>query len=487
MKTTLISLFALALTGRAVFAGPVPAPKDKNAAPPPNPQEADALDELRGRMVEAHEKMETIRATADSEHRLLNDAETKEIDDLSDNFDALDAEVKRRERLVAQRERLGTPQRRATQPDDVDPAPAAAGASRPRITGGDYAGATKNSWGWRSWGEFSKAIVAAARNPGSVDPRITAAATTFGNEGTGADGGFAVPPDFRETIVKKVQAEESLLSRTDQQFTSSNKLTVPQDNATPWQTAGGVLVSWEGEGATLPQTKPSMDQLEVKANKATCLVPVTEELLEDVPSLSRYLPNKVGDKFISKINDAIVNGDGVGKPQGLMSSGSLVSVAKEAGQAAATIKFENIVKMWARLYAPLRSGAVWLINQDAEPQLLSMVVPGTQPSYPAYLPPGGLSAAPYGTLLGRPVIAVETCETVGTKGDIILANLSSYLTVQKVGGMRADVSMHVYFEQAMQAFRFIMRIGGQSWWKAAITRQKGSNTLSNIVTLDTRA
>ena len=40
----------------------------------------------------------------------------------------------------------------------------------------------------------------------------------------------------------------------------------------------------------------------------------------------------------------------------------------------------------------------------------------------AYLPPGGLSTKPYATLLGRPVLPVEWCATLGTTGDVILRN-----------------------------------------------------------------
>ena len=43
------------------------------------------------------------------------------------------------------------------------------------------------------------------------------------------------------------------------------------------------------------------------------------------------------------------------------------------------------------------------------------------------MPPGGLSGQPYGTLLGRPVIPIEQCSTLGTVGDIILADLKQFI------------------------------------------------------------
>jgi HK97 family phage major capsid protein len=465
-------LLALALNARVAFAGPTP------IAPPPA-QESDSLEELQAKMVELHEQQEAIRATADKEHRRINDDEVKQLENLGDQFDALDDEVKARQRLLAQKEKLATPAPRKVPPADLPPE-----SGRQRVTGGELVGASKNSWGFRSIGEFSKAVVAA--RSGELDPRIKSAATTYGNDTVLGDGGYLVPPDFRENIVKTIQGEDSLLGRTDQQSTSSDRITVPVDNTSPWQNTGGIQVYWDVEAAAITASKSALEQMEVKANRMTALVPVTNEQLEDAPSLSRYLPGKVADKYTSKINAAIISGDGVGKPQGLLKSSSKVAVAAEGGQASGTINYTNVAKMWARIYAPLRAGAIWLINQDIEPQLYSMVVPGTQPSYPAYMPPGGLSGAPYATLMGRPVIAQEFCETIGTEGDIILTNLSAYCTVQKVGGIRSDVSMHLYFDQNITAFRFVMRLGGQSWWRTAVSRAKGTNTLSNIVTLATR-
>ena len=158
--------------------------------------------------------------------------------------------------------------------------------------------------------------------------------------------------------------------------------------------------------------------------------------------------------------------------------------AAEAGQGAGSIVAKNILKMWSRLYGPLRRNAVWLANQDAEQQLQQLVMPSGTPAFPGYLPPNGFSQSPFSTLLGRPVLVVEACQAVGTEGDLILVDLSQYLTVLKSGGMRADVSIHLYFDSDHTAFRFVMRVGGQSLWPAAISRQNGSNTLSHVVTLN---
>ncbi len=186
-----------------------------------------------------------------------------------------------------------------------------------------------------------------------------------------------------------------------------------------------------------------------------------------------------------QISRAILAGDGIGKPKGLWNSNSTVVVDKESGQAADTVVFENIVKMWSRLQSSCMPNSVWIINQDLLPQLMQMTMPGN--NWPAYVPPGGLSVAPYGTLMGRPVIFHEAAETLGDLGDITLVDLKTYLILKKSGGIKVAESMHLYFDYGLQAFRFTFRLSGSSWWKDPVNPRSGSgNTLGCGVVLQER-
>lgn len=439
------------------------------------------MDELQNRLVELSNSATTIQNTADAEGRTLAPEEKTELKSIQAAFKELEDEISCREGAEEMASKLRQPQARITKPaDSIDvddiPRPAMSG-----VTGGFKTGASKGTYGFTSFGSW--ALAARATKLGQPDARIVNAPSSYGSEGQNSDGGFAVPPDFRADITKQILAEDSLLARTDQQLTSSNALSLPMDATTPWGT-GGVQAAWTGEGGTIAGSKPSLGQVEIKANKVAALVPVTSELVEDSAALSRWLMSKVPDMFTSVINEAIINGNGVQKPMGMLNAAAKVTVAAESGQGAGTIVAKNVMNMFARLYAPLRQKAVWLINQDCEPQLQSMTVPGTSPSFPAYLPPGGLSGAPYATLFGRPIIPQESCKALGTEGDIILTDPTQYCTVTKTGGMRNDVSMHLYFDSDMLAFRFVMRLGGQSYWSAPVARRNGSNTLSSIITLN---
>src|SRR5262249_32310054 len=161
------------------------------------------------------------------------------------------------------------------------------------------------------------------------------------------------------------------------------------------------------------------------------------------------------------------------QPLGILNSNCLVTVTKESGQAATTFRHENAVKMWSRLFAPCRKSAVWLINQDVEPQLHTMSLSVGTGGLPSYIPPGGRSGKPHATLLGRPVLPVEWCPTLGTKGDVILADLSQYVTISR-GAVESAMSLHLRFDYDEVAFRLLFRVDGAPWWSSALTPYKGS-------------
>jgi HK97 family phage major capsid protein len=462
--------------------------------------DGNTIQNLRDRLVELNDQAKTIQAKADADKRDFSEQEAKDLKDIFSHIDSTKVDIELRERIVENSAALALPAGRQTQPTDpvdpaadpIDPAPQnripARSAAR-TIQNAPRPGSDYNRRGFNNIGDFARNVMMAARPGGAVDPRLLVdAPTTFGSEGVGADGGFAVPPEFRTMIMQKVLGEASLLGRTDLIDTSGNSITIPKDETTPWQTTGGILAQWEGEGQQLTQTKPQLEDVTVRLNKLTALVPVTSELLEDAPALASYINRKAPEKIDFKVNLAILAGTGVGQPLGILNSPALVAVAKESSQTTYTVNHANIMKMWARLYAPARQNAVWLINQDVEPQLNTLGFPAaaTTVQFPIYIPPGGLSGAPYSTLLGKPVIPTQACSSVGLQGDIVLTDLKAYLAAQKVGGLRAETSIHLWFDYDVTAFRFILRVAGQPWFSSTISPLNGTNTLSHYVTLADR-
>jgi HK97 family phage major capsid protein len=450
------------------------------------------VEDLQNELLELNQGMRNIQARADAENRELTDEESAEIESSLARFERVEAQIDTRSRIAAAGTRLAEPQGRRTDPDDaVNAARPGASAGR-RVAPQPKDAGDVGRHGFKSFGEFARSV-RAAQTPGgrNIDPRLIANAASpaeHGSEGVPADGGYAVPPDFRADIIKKVMGEDSLLALTDQQTSSTNNVTYPVDETNPGS-ATGIQAFWTAEGAQKDPTKPALGQVTVQLNKLAALVPVTDELLEDVSGLSTYLRTKTPEVITAKVNDAIVNGSGTGEPKGFLQSGALIEVNAESGQAADTVVFDNIIKMWSRMHAQYRGDAVWLINQDIEPQLmrLGFPVPGGATAVPVYLPPGGLNDSPYGRLLNRPVIATQSASALGDVGDISLVNLKQYLSLTKVGGLRQDVSMHLWFDYDITAFRFVLRVGGKPWWETPITPRNSQLTRSPYIALEARS
>ncbi len=355
--------------------------------------------------------------------------------------------------------------------------------------------------GFTSFGDFAANVGCAYKfQRETALEHLTNAATTYGSESVGGDGGWLVPPEFSDQIWQKVSGEGSLIELCAPFTTSRNSLSYPKDETTPWDNSAGITVYWEGEGGLGTEAKPKFEIATARLNKLMALVKVTEELLEDAPGLDSYLRYWTPIKMQARVNTAVVRGNGVGKPLGILNAGSIITVSKETSQDAATIIFPNINKMWSRLYAPLRQNAVWLINQDCEPMLngMAFIPAATQPggsttaltSYvPIYLPSGTVQGQPYGNLFGRPVMPMQPCSTLGTLGDIILTDLKQYMALRKAqaAGIRVDTSIHLHFDQAIDSYRFIFRVTGQPMWNSTISPENGSNTYSWAIVLETRS
>lgn len=343
---------------------------------------------------------------------------------------------------------------------------------------------------FKTIGEQMFAVMKAACPGGHADPRLFNAATGLG-ETVSSDGGFLVQQDFSNDLLEQVYQTGVLAPRCRRMQISGNSNSIKINGVDETSRAstrfGGVVGYWKDEAALKVASKPKFRQIELNLKKLIGLCYATDELLQDATALESFIRKAFPAEFGFMLDDAIINGTGAGQPLGILNAGCLVSVTKEAGQKADTLVWENVVKMYARQFAQSRNNSLWLINQNVEPQLMNMSMAVGTGGVPVYMPAGGATAQPYATLFGRPVIAIEQCQTLGDKGDIIFADLGGYILAEK-GGIQSDMSIHVQFLYDESVFRFVMRVDGQPERASALTPYKGgSDTLSHFVTLDARA
>lgn len=346
---------------------------------------------------------------------------------------------------------------------------------------------------FKSLGEQLTAVAVTAKTNGMTrDPRLRAAALGV-NEAVPSEGGFLVEQDFAKDLLMRTYETGRILALTPRLTISStaNRTRIPAIDETSRADGsryGGIQSFWANEADTITATKPKFRGIDLILNKLTALCYATDEMLQDAAvlesTINRIFPLEMG----FRVEDAIINGVGAGMPLGILNAPAKVTVNKESGQTTGTVQTANVLKMWSRMWNGCRvsDSCVWLISQDIEPQLYTMTV-GTGGGTTAviYLPPGGISGKPYGTLLGKPVIPVEYTAALSTEGDIILADFAQYMIAEK-GIMEAAQSMHVQFLTDQMTYRFIQRLDGQPLWNSALTPKNGGPTQSSIVTLQSR-
>lgn len=337
--------------------------------------------------------------------------------------------------------------------------------------------------GFRNLGHFCQDVFRACKRNGAMSGELQRAATTFANESAGPDGGYEVPPGFASGITSLSLSEESLLSRAANVPVEGNSMAYTDSETTPWGSSG-VSATWDGEGSTASQSKPSLKKKRLELNKLRVLVPATDELLADTSAMTSHITQVMGEAVFWKTQDSIVNGTGAGMPLGITKSPGIVSQTKETSQAADSIVAANIAKMYARGLGGAGADFVWLINPDAFSQIITL----TLNSNPIWVPANsGFKGAPDGVLMGRPVILTDTCQTLGDKYDIIYANMNGYRAITKAGGAQFSTSMHLWFDQDIEAFKLVFRMDGQPQLSAPVTPPNSAVTRSHFVTLDARA
>jgi len=417
------------------------------------------------------DQVKAARAITDkvaAENRDLNEEEQKQFDEHAAQIKNLNAAIEREQMLATEEAGL-------TQAGGVTlPAKATIEVTENAAKDGKR--------GFKSFGEFSRSV-ARANSGIELDRRLQmgAAPGLTANESSGADGGFAIPPEFSEEIWRLSLGEDSLLPRTQNIEVAGNSMIFPKDESTPWG-GTGVQAYWQAEASQATATKPVLGTNTMVLHKLMALVPVTNELMDDGFAVGSYLTPLITDRIMWKTNEAILFGDGQGKPLGAFNSKASIVQAKETSQATNTILPANLTNMVSRLLVGELRNAFWL----ATPDILTYLEGMTVGNYPVYLPNNTMEGAPYGMLKGRPLMLSEHANAFSSQGDINLVSLNGYRTITKAGGIQTSTSMHLYFDADATAFKVTFRLNGAPILSKPVTPPKSPNTRSHFVSLAAR-
>ncbi len=308
-------------------------------------------------------------------------------------------------------------------------------------------------------------------------------------ESQSSTGGFLLGATIESDLLTKTYSTGEILRRCASPYTAArfaSTVTVPAFDETSRASGyrqGGITIARVPEGEQITASRPKFRQVSMSIGKLAGLCYVTQQLVDDAPSLGRYLNQAYPTAMSFVMENEIVNGSGAGEMLGVINADCTIVVDKETAQAADSIVGLNVINMWSRLWAPSRQTAVWICNQDTDPQLYKANL-NADMATPIFQPASDDSG--FARLMGRPVIPVEYCPTLGDKGDLILGDFSQYALAQKTAGVDTAKSLDLGFLTSETAFRFTYRCDGQPSWAKELTPYRGTNTLSPFVVLQAR-
>jgi HK97 family phage major capsid protein len=312
-----------------------------------------------------------------------------------------------------------------------------------------------------------------------------------------ADGGFLIPEEYRAEL-QRIALENSVVrangARVIPMSVPRIKFPVLDSTSNASSVHGGIIAYWGEEGAALTASSPTFATIALDVHKLTGYTTIPNELLADSQPSVGPLVDELFPQGLAYFEDyAFIAGSGVGQPLGFLNAGAAITVSKESSQAADTLLWANIVKMYSRMLPTSLGSAVWIMNQTNIEQLLQMTLPvknvaGTENvggAGPVGITYGNGTSGPSFTLLGRPVILTEKVPAIGDLGDVNFVDLKYYFIGDRQQ-VSAATSQDFLFSTDTTAYRITSRVDGRPALLSALTPKTGSSTLSAFVKLEAR-
>ena len=305
-------------------------------------------------------------------------------------------------------------------------------------------------------------------------------------ESSGAAGGYTVPTQFAEQIQLLMAEDTFIRPRAFVQPVTSAVMQIPYLDVTSAQAGGvsaffgGMQASWTAEAQTRTEYEPAFKQLELRPWELSAYSVSSNVLLQDSAIGMEKFLYQLFAKVIGWTEEyAFLQGNGTGKPQGMLTCNALISVTRAS---AGKISYADVASILSRLLPSSLQRAIWVVHPYGLIDLVQLRDSAGRVVWVDAM--GGAQKGIPGFLFGRPVYVSEKVPTYGTKGDLSLLDPGLYVIGERMG-LEVAASEHVNFLKNQMTWRVVERVDGEPWIDKAITLADGASTVSPFVTINT--
>ncbi|MEO2238069.1 phage major capsid protein [Dorea sp. YH-dor226] len=268
-------------------------------------------------------------------------------------------------------------------------------------------------------------------------------------EGTDSEGGYLVPDEFERTLVEALEEENVFRTLAHVIRTSSGDRKIPV-------VASKGSANWVDEEGAYQESDDAFSQVSIGAYKLGTMIKVSEELLADsVFDLEAYISREFARRIGAREEESFFNGDGKGKPLGILAAAGGAEVGVTAASATA-ITADEVIDLFYSLKAPYRKNAVWLLNDATVKQIRKL-----KDSTGQYLWQPSLVAGTPDTILGRPVKTSAFMPTAAAGAKTIAFGDFKYYWIADRQGRTFKKLSELFAATGQVGFMGIQRVDGK--------------------------
>lgn len=210
------------------------------------------------------------------------------------------------------------------------------------------------------------------------------------------DVGATIPTTVLNQIVQKLESTGMILALVTRTAYKGG-VSIPVSTVKPTAT-------WVNEGAGSEKQKHDIKKegmITFAYHKLRCAVAVSLEV--DTMAISAFetlLINNIVEAMTKALEQAIISGDGTGKPKGILAETPAAGQAVESAKPA----YADLINAEAALPQAYENGAVWCMSKKTFMQYYGLTDTNGQPIGRVNY---GIAGKPERTLLGRPVVCCD--------------------------------------------------------------------------------
>lgn len=277
--------------------------------------------------------------------------------------------------------------------------------------------------------------------------------------GIESDGGVTIPVSMSQRIIQRLFESDPLRSLASVESITTGALEWMVDI----DEAG---YAWEGEstGETTivgETSTPKFRKKRIVTHTLSARPTATQQLLEDSGvNIEAWLAAKVASRFMRGEAASFINGDGVGKPKGILSyaHGTEWGKVEQVNMgAAAALTADGFIDLKYALKEYYLERGVWLMNRQTVAAAMKLKTSGGTNEY--IWKPSQLASDPSSAILNLPVRMSTTMPTVAANAlSVALADWKeAYMIVDRIG---LTMQRDPYTRKPFIEFYVRKRVGG---------------------------